>query len=210
MSRANGIGPRSSSRNASLRPVAAIDPFEVLLRYERDSLAHSVGLPEEAEAPGAWRGIGYRLGARLLVSSFEDVIEILPVPGITPVPGALGWMLGISSVRGELLPIIDLRHFLEGVPCVRHEGMRMLIVNQPGGQVALLVEELFGQRSFVAEQDIGLAAARPEGRFGRFIDTVYRVEDEMWNVFSLERLARTPEFRQAAAEPAIGQERSAA
>jgi hypothetical protein len=31
------------------------------------------------------------------------------------------------------------------------------------------------------------------------IDRAYRINDQDWGVFSLERLARTPEFRQAAA-----------
>jgi len=38
-----------------------------------------------------------------------------------------------------------------------------------------------------------------EGRYAYFIDRAYRVNDQDWGVFSLDRLARTPEFRQAAA-----------
>ena len=35
-------------------------PFDVLVDYERRSLAHVVGLPEQLDAPGLWRGVGYR------------------------------------------------------------------------------------------------------------------------------------------------------
>ena len=31
---------------------------------------------------------------------------------VTRVPGAKGWMRGLSNVRGQLLPVIDLRAFL--------------------------------------------------------------------------------------------------
>ena len=55
-----------------------------------------------------------------------------------------------------------------------------------------------GQRSFVDAQGID-AAAVTEGRYAYFIDRAYRINDQDWGVFSLERLARTPEFRQAAA-----------
>ena len=51
---------------------------------------------------------------------------------------------------------------------------------------------------FVDEQQIatdGLA----EGRYSHFIDRAYRLGDHPWGVFSLSLLARTPEFRQAAA-----------
>ena len=37
------------------------------------------------------------------------------------------------------------------------------------------------------------------GRYTHFIDRAYRLDDHTWGIFSLERLARTPEFRQAAA-----------
>jgi twitching motility protein PilI len=38
-----------------------------------------------------------------------------------------------------------------------------------------------------------------DGRYAHFVDRAYRMNDQDWGVFSLERLARTPEFRQAAA-----------
>ena len=52
-------------------------PFETLLDYEQRSLSHVAGRPEMVEAPGHWRGVGFRLGQRRLVSSFEEVVEIL-------------------------------------------------------------------------------------------------------------------------------------
>ena len=37
-----------------------------------------------------------------------------------------------------------------------------------------------------------------EGRYVNFIDRAYHLNEQTWAIFSLERLARTPEFRQAA------------
>jgi len=81
---------------------------------------------------------------------------------------------------------------------VLHEGQRVLIVRQPGGDVAVTIDELFGQRSFVEDQKIEPEAIA-EGRYAHFIDRAYRLAEDSWGIFSLERLARTPEFRQAAA-----------
>ena len=175
-----------------------LPPFEVLDDYERRSLAHVAGLPEQLEAPGLWRGVGYRIGKHRLASGFDEVVEILPLPPVTPVPGAQPWMLGVANIRGNLLPIVDLKQFLEGERTVLHEGQRVLIVRQAGGDVAVTIDELYGQRSFVDEQQIatdGLA----EGRYSHFIDRAYRLGEHPWGVFSLSLLARTPEFRQAAA-----------
>jgi twitching motility protein PilI len=66
-------------------------PFEILARYERLSLAHASGTQERLEAPGLWRGIGYRAGNRLFVSGIEEINELLAVPSLTQVPGTKPW-----------------------------------------------------------------------------------------------------------------------
>jgi twitching motility protein PilI len=179
------------------------DPFELLADYERKSLAHVAGLPEQLDAPGLWRGVGYRIGERRLASGFDEVIEILPMPQVTPVPGAQPWMLGLANIRGNLLPIVDLKQFLEGERTVLHEDQRVLLVRQSGGDVAVTIDELFGQRSFVDDQAVAADALAESpltaGRYSHFVDRAYRLADHAWGIFSLERLARTPEFRQAAA-----------
>ena len=182
---------------------AALTPFEILDDYERRSLDHVVGLPEQLDAPGLWRGVGFRIGGKRLASGFNEVVEILPMPQVTPVPGAQPWLLGVANIRGNLLPIVDLKQFLEGERTVIHEGQRVLIVRQPGGDVAVTIDELFGQRSFTdAQQQPSEALAQSvlaQGRYMHFVDRVYRLAEDSWGIFSLERLARTPEFRQAAA-----------
>ena len=182
---------------------ASLGPFDVLIDYEQRSLAHVVGLPEQLDAPGLWRGVGFRIGHKRLASGFDEVVEIMPMPQVTPVPGAQPWMLGVANIRGNLLPIVDLKQFLEGERTVLHEGQRVLIVRQPGGDVAVTIDELYGQRSFNDEQqlpaDVLGESPLAEGRYVHFVDRAYRLADDAWGIFSLERLARTPEFRQAAA-----------
>jgi twitching motility protein PilI len=185
-------------------------PFDVLVDYERRSLAHVAGLPEQLEAPGLWRGVGYRIGNRRLASEFGEVLEILPLPQVTPVPGAQPWMLGLANVRGNLLPIVDLKQFLEGERTVLHESQRILLVRQPGGDVAVLIDELYGQRSFNeqhlvdsnagSDADDAAASYLGHGRYANFIVQAYHLDDVTWGIFSLDRLARTPEFRQAASD----------
>lgn len=181
--------PASSKRASS---------FDTLLDYEQRSLAHVAGRPELNEAPGHWRGVGFRLGQRRLVSSFEEIIEILPMPPVTPVPGAQPWMLGVANIRGNLLPVVDLKQFLEGERTVVHEGQRVLVVRQSGGNVAVIIEELYGQRTF-NDSHRAETLADTEGRYGHFVSQTYRLADTSWAVFSMTTLTRTPEFRQATA-----------
>ena len=181
------------AKSASKQQVSS---FDTLLDYEVRSLAHVAGRPESIEAPGHWRGVGFRLGQRRFVSSFDEVMEILSLPPVTPVPGAQAWMLGVANVRGSLLPVVDLKQFLEGERTVMHEGQRVLIVRQSGGNVAVLIDELFGQRTFNDSHRADMAGEN-DGRYGHFVSQVYRLADTSWGVFSMSTLTRTPEFRQA-------------
>lgn len=176
----------------------ARDAFAALVDYERRSLAHAAGRPEDLDPAGIWRGVGWRLGQRHLVSEYDQVAEILPIPAITAVPGGQPWLLGLANLRGNLMPVVDLRQFLQGERTVLHEGQQVMVVRQSGGDVAVTIDGLFGQRSFEAGQQVE-AEDLAQGRYGHFIDRAYRSGEQTWGVFSLDRLARTPEFRQAAA-----------
>ncbi|MBO9665129.1 chemotaxis protein CheW [Dokdonella sp.] len=178
--------------------LSALSPFEALAAYEQRSLAHAAGAPEQIEAPGLWRGIGFRLRDRHFVSNIADVNEILTLPALTAVPGARGWLLGIANVRGNLVPVVDLYEFVAGHRSAVGETTRVLIVRQPGGSVGLLVDELFGQRSFSQEQ-IAAAVGEIDERYARYVGENVQSGEILWGLFSMGELVRTPEFQQAAA-----------
>lgn len=173
-------------------------PFDILENYERRSLAHAVTLPGRDFDDDLWRGVGFRVGTRRLVSDFRDVVEIVPMPQLTHVPGAQPWLLGVGNLRGNLFPVVDLKYFLEGEFTQVSEGQRVLIIRQPGGDVALTIDELFGQRAFSGDQVID-ASAMADGRFLHFIQKAFHADGHDWGVFSMKLLTRTPEFQQAAA-----------
>ena len=147
--------------------------------------------------------LGLTAGGDQWLVDLGDAGEILPVPPLATVPLAKAWFRGLANVRGNLLPIVDLKQFLEGERTVLHEGHRILLVRQPGGDVAVLIDELFGQRSFHDQQQVTLEDAGghglTDGRYAYFVDRAYLIDGQPWGIFSLDRLARTPEFRQAAA-----------
>ena len=173
-------------------------PFDILASYQQRSLEHAVQMPERQFSDDLWRGVGYRIGQRRLVSDFREVVEIVPMLPIVQVPFAQPWLLGVGNLRGNLFPVIDLKQFLEGGRMVLHEGQRVLIMRQSGGNVALTIDELFGQKSFQRSQQVS-AHDFQQGRYRSFIDRAFAADDQCWGVFSLSLLSRTPEFRQAAA-----------
>lgn len=172
--------------------------FRILTDYERRSFSHAPGVPEQLDAPGLWRGIGFRLGDFRLVAAFSEVMEIISMPPLTPVPGAEHWLLGIANLRSNLLPVVDLKQFLAGDRTVQLGSTRALVIRQSGGNVAVLIDELYGQRNFVESQSAP-SDGFGDGKYGQFVQRAYQAGDMVWGVFDMAKLTRTPEFRQATA-----------
>ena len=183
---------------ASALDLQQMSPFEALATFEKQSLAHTAGLPEQIEAPGLWRGIGFRIGTRYMVSSINEVNEILTMPPLTIVPGTRSWLLGVANVRGNLVPVIDLKLYLEGERSVVTDSSRVLLVRQLGGSVGLLIDEVMGQRNFSEEQRAE-AVGEDDERYSRYIGEKYPLGDVNWGLFSMAALVRSPDFVQAAA-----------
>lgn len=172
-------------------------PFEVLAEYERRSLAHAVGAQEQTDTAGVWRGIGFRIGQRYLLGGIGDVNEILAVPGATRVPGTRGWLLGVANVRGNLVPVVDMGAFLDGVPTAATDNSRVLLVRQPSGSIALLVDEVFGQRSLASDQMNGLGGEE-DPALARFVRGHVRSGNVDWGLFNVAALVRSAEFQHTA------------
>ncbi|MGA8277767.1 MAG: chemotaxis protein CheW [Rhodanobacteraceae bacterium] len=175
-----------------------LTPFDVLAAYERQSLAHVAGVPERVETGVVWRGIGFRIGTRHLLSSIAEVNEILSLPELTPVPGTRPWLLGIGNVRGNLLPVVDLRGFIEGDLTSLTDNSRMLVVRDRADGCGLLIDEVLGQRSF-SEEERGRAIGEDDPRYARFIGERLQLGGVDWGLFSMAALLRSTDFQQAAA-----------
>ncbi len=197
----NGAGmPLSASvvaiarRPRENRPL--LTSFEALVDYERRSLAHVAGVPEQIEAPGLWRGIGFRVGERQFVSSINEVNEILTMPSaLTPVPATRNWLLGVANVRGNLIAVVDLKQFLLDQRTHVNERSRVLWVKQSGGGVGLLVDEVLGQRNLTDEQRVD-AEGESDERLARFVTENVTTGPMSLGMFSMVELTRAADFQQ--------------
>lgn len=172
-------------------------PFELLLELERRSRIAASGRGQESGQQEEWVGVGFRVGRTLLVASREEVREVLIWPGVTTLPGAKPWMLGLANVRGQLLPVSDLSSFFGGEPITLGRSSRVIMVNHPDVPAGLLVDEVRGFRRFIASEK---AEVMPETLPGMtpFLAGAYGNEDEMWGVLGLHGLVESAVFLQAA------------
>src|SRR5579872_196153 len=124
-------------------------PYELLAELERRGRAVSAQVSQEGAAGREWVGVALRMAGDLYLVAREETREVLGVPpSMTRVPGAKPWIKGIANVRGQLLPIIDLRHFLGSGITPITRNTRVLVVNHREIPAGLVVDEVLGFRRF--------------------------------------------------------------
>lgn len=82
----------------------------------------------------------FGMGKELFGVSIETVHEIVRVPEITPIPEAPAFLEGMINLRGKILPVIDLRRRLKLSEGKRDKHTRVLITEDDGRLVGLLVD----------------------------------------------------------------------
>src|SRR5512139_631476 len=103
-------------------------PYELLRELERRGRAIAGG--REGAAGREWVGVAFRLGAETFLVAREETREVMALPSfLTRVPGARTWIRGLANVRGQLLPVIDLRQYLGSGATQASRNVRVVIVN---------------------------------------------------------------------------------
>jgi twitching motility protein PilI len=173
-------------------------PFDLLLALERRSREAAARQGRESGVGREWVGVAFRMSGESFLVAREETREVLGLPNvITRVPGARSWVKGLANVRGQLLPILDLRQYLGSGATVTGRNTRVLVVNHREVPAGLMVDEVLGFRRF-AEKEFSADMPPTVVRVDRYLAGAFRRGSEVWPVLSLKNLVESPSFLQAA------------
>lgn len=174
-------------------------PFELLHEIERLTRAALSGQGAAAAEGREWVGVAFRLGTESFLVAREETREVLGYPSmLARVPGAKSWIRGLANVRGQLLPVVDLRSFLGGGVTPSNRVARVLVANHREVPAGLMVDEVLGFRKF-ADGDFVGDVPPTLLRCERYLAGAFKRGAEVWPVFTLRNLLESTEFLQAAA-----------
>jgi len=172
--------------------------FQALLDIERRAKEREQAIPAAMVEQANWKGMAFTLGGIRVLALMDEIRELLPYPdSITAVPGSKDWLLGLANVRGELVPIVDLQHFIGAAPVILSDQARVLVIRNLGMSTGLLVGSVQGMRYFSADKRI--PGAIFEGALGKYVYDVFGLEDGVWPVFSMAALVNDKRFMGVAA-----------
>ena len=93
-------------------------------------------------APGPLRLVCFELRGQELALPIDDVKETLPVPPITRVFLVPACLAGVFSLRGDIVPVIDLGVLL-GLPATAAgDDSKIVVVDHAAGRVGVVVDRL--------------------------------------------------------------------
>ena len=175
----------------------SVKPFELLTEYERLSLRHSVEV-QSVVTKDQWSGVGFQVDETRYVIAIDKIIEVLILTEITKIPGISQWVLGLGNIRGNLLPIVDLKSYLFKKPTKTTAHTRMVVIQQIGGHVGLVVDEVFGQKHFSKKQMLKKSDSSNKESL-KYSEVAYKEDENIWNVLQDDVLVNDSSFQNAAA-----------
>ena len=171
--------------------------YALLQDIEQRSRTKSLGLPQQVEVRRTWSGVGFRLGKVHLLSKLEEVDEILVSPEMTRVPSALSWVKGIANIRGMLLPIMDLRDFIDGESVPSGRKTRVILIKKGELVSGLMVDEVFGMRHFFEEERTEKVPESSDS-LKKYLQGAFQKGNIHWGIFDMDNLAADPNFLEVA------------
>ncbi len=173
--------------------------FQALANLAVTSRNAAAGLPAQADVSPRWSGVGFSLLGHRFVVPMGQVSELMEVPTSTKLPGVQSWVIGLSNVRGRLIPLLDLARFMGGQMGSQRKAHRVLVLETDQLISGLVVDRAFGMQHFIAETFEQYNGELPE-RVNSFVAGAYRdASGEPWCVFDMNALAEDPGFINAAA-----------
>jgi twitching motility protein PilI len=173
-------------------------PFELLKELEKRSRGVTAGTAADAATGQEWVGVAFRMGGETFLVAREETREVLGYPAVvTRIPGAKSWVKGLANIRGQLLPMVDLRQFLGSGATAAGRNTRVVVVNHREIPAGLMVDEVLGFRRF-AEPEFNAEPPPTVIRCDGYLAGAFRRGGEVWPVFSLKNLVESQSFLQAA------------
>ena len=174
-------------------------PFELLKELEKRSRGNAnAGVAADGSAGQEWVGIAFKMGGETFLVAREETREVLGFPAVlTRIPGAKPWVKGLANIRGQLLPMLDLRQFLGSGPTNLGRNTRIVVANHRDIPAGLMVDEVLGFRRF-AEAEFNAEAPPTVVRCDNYLAGAFRRGGDVWPVLSLKSLVESQSFLQAA------------
>jgi purine-binding chemotaxis protein CheW len=160
----------------------ALDTLEPRTRQ----LARTVDGAEAAQ--DATRALTFAVGTERYAWLVRSVSAIARIGRVTPVPSAPLYYRGVTSLRGQVLSVLDLRAYL-GLPPLDAQTEFMIVIDGAGLEIGVLATDVFDV------MNVRLNALTPASSAGLDAELVIGVTVDGMTILDAEALLRRERSR---------------
>lgn len=88
------------------------------------------------------RYLTFKLGEQLFGLPIEDVVQIIGIQKITPIPDLPAYVKGIIHLRGDVIPVIDVSQKFNRSEIIYRDRTCIIVVSVENMLFGLIVEEV--------------------------------------------------------------------
>ena len=108
---------------------------------------------KELTINGVFKYLTFWANGNIYAVSSIDVLQLIEMPFITPIPEMPDYVKGILHLRGENIPVIDLGLRLQEAAVEKSNTARIVVLSTKDGDLGLIVESI-GEIIDLASNDI--------------------------------------------------------
>jgi purine-binding chemotaxis protein CheW len=159
--------------------MAAAQSATSIATQNADAVAPGQGGAAPTAGTATMRAAIVSLGGELFTIDLQNVREVFVVESITPVPGMPAGLIGVTNLRGSVVPLLDLRQM---IGLAAENALKYAVVIKHGNwQVGVLVDTVPEIRTLSKDQFLPAPVGTGDGG-NPFVSTVVNLEDRLRGV----------------------------
>lgn len=133
------------------------------------------------------RVLRFKLDNECYCISQKEAKEVVITNNISKVPNAPSIIMGVINLRGEIIPVINIRHLLGFETKVKQEEFGIIVTDIKDELISVLVDEIQGTLE-LEEEDLQPTLTTIKGRLNEFTKGEFQVNDDILIYLSLNRI----------------------
>ncbi len=129
----------------------------------------------------------FMLGEEEFACEINNVAEVLKMTRVTPLPQSIDFVEGVINLRGEVIPVIDLRKRFGLEETERTSESRIIIVEVDGRMFGLIVDSV-SEVARLPNKQIQDAPEQVAGGRSHLIMGVGKIDDRMLIILNIEHV----------------------
>lgn len=136
--------------------------------------------------------VSFRLGEEEYAIEITKVKEIILHEGVTRVPQMPAFIEGIINLRGNVIPVIDLRKRFE-LPAAANDDQTRIMVTRMEGKIVGLIVDSVSRVMKIPQKQVQPPPETIAGLAGEYLTGIAKLEDRMIILLEIEKIIRDNE-----------------